>query len=108
MYQKAFRSQLRLVAASAAGVLTVALGASAASADTAKCIASISKNTAKYELAVQKALGKCGDGHAKDPVKTPSCPDAKATDKIAGALTKLQDKVNGDCSGETSKPIRSQ
>ena len=101
MYQKAFRSQMRLLATCAAGALAIALGASAASADTAKCIASISKNTAKYEEAVQKSLGKCRASNTKDSTKTPSCPDAKASDKISKALTKLQDKVTGDCGGET-------
>ena len=74
MYQKGFRSQMRLVAVSAAGALAVVLSGSSASADTAKCLQTISKSTAKYELAVQKALGKCQDAHAKDASKTPSCP----------------------------------
>jgi cysteine-rich repeat protein len=101
MYQKAFRSQMRIVAAGATGALLVALSGSSASADTAKCLATISKSTVKYELAVQKSLGKCQDANAKDPSTTPSCPDAKASGKISKALTKLQGKINGDCGGET-------
>jgi cysteine-rich repeat protein len=101
MYQKAFRSQMRLVAASSTAALLVALSGSSASADTAKCLATISKSTAKYELAVQKALGKCQDANAKDPMATPSCPDAGASGKISKALTKLSGKITGDCGGET-------
>jgi len=101
MYQKGFRSQMRLVAVSAAGALAVVLSGSSASADTAKCLQTISKSTAKYELAVQKTLGKCQDAHAKDASKTPSCPDTKASGKISKALSKLGDKISKSCSGET-------
>src|SRR5262249_55894521 len=61
MYQRASHSQTRRLAAAVAGVFALALSASAARADTAKCISTISKATAKYEIAVQKALGKCED-----------------------------------------------
>jgi cysteine-rich repeat protein len=101
MCQKDLYSQIQLLATGAAAVLVIALSGSSASADTPKCLQTISKSTAKYELAVQKALGKCQDANAKDPIGTPSCPDSGASGKISKALTKLQGKINGDCATET-------
>jgi cysteine-rich repeat protein len=99
MYQKLFHSQMRLIASAAVSAMVLALGASAASADTAKCVATISKATAKYELAVQKALGKCQDGKAKG--KIPSCPDAATTAAITKSQTSFEGSVSKDCMGET-------
>ena len=96
MYQKPFFSQMRLAAASA---LMLTLVASTASADTAKCDATISGATAKYEEAVQKALGKCQDGKAKG--KIPSCPDAKTTSSISKAQSKFEASLAKDCAMET-------
>jgi hypothetical protein len=99
MYQKLFHSQMRLIAATAASALVLALGASAASADTAKCVATINKATSKYELAVQKALGKCQDGLATG--KIASCPDAGATAAIGKAQTSFSGSLSKDCGSET-------
>jgi len=62
-----------------------------------KCQKDIGKRTAKLFDAVEKALSKCQDAHIKDPIKTPTCPDAKATDKITKAATKLDDAIAKTC-----------
>jgi hypothetical protein len=97
MYQSVFIVHKRLVVAAAA--LLVVFGANAAHADALKCRRTIAKNAAGFEAKKIKAMQKCRDGVLKgDPGP---CPDAKATDKINKALTKLTDKVGGDCAGLT-------
>jgi cysteine-rich repeat protein len=94
---------MRLAGGTAAVLLALTLGARSASADAAACIETISKATAKYEIAVQKASGKCEDAKAKG--KATSCPDSKTSSKIAGALTKFQDAINKDCASEALADI---
>jgi cysteine-rich repeat protein len=99
MYQKMVHNQKRLVAGAVASSLALLFGSSAAFADTAKCVAAISKATAQYEGAVQKAEGKCEDGKAKG--KTMSCPDATTTAAITKADTKFKATIDKACTGET-------
>jgi cysteine-rich repeat protein len=99
MYQKMAYNQTRLVAGAVASSLALLFGTSAAFADTAKCVAAISKATAQYEGAVQKAEGKCEDGKAKG--KVVSCPDAPTTAAIGKAATKFTGTIDKACTGET-------
>jgi len=103
MYQRVFGSQTRLIAV-CAGALVMALHAAPAAADAAKCEQTISKETAKYEIAVQKALSKCQDALAKGKIPGP-CPDSDASGKISSALSKFQDKVSGACTSLTPTDI---
>jgi hypothetical protein len=96
MYQGAFANS-KWLAVLAVG-LTVAFGNAAAHAqDPLKCRRAIAKNAAGFEAKRIKALQKCRDGVLKDGGG--ACPDAKATDKIAKALAKAEEKITKDCAG---------
>ena len=96
MYQATFASSKWLTAVAVG--LTVVLGAAAAHAqDPLKCRRAIAKNAAGFEGKKIKALQKCRDGVLKDGAGV--CPDAKATGKISGALSKATDKITGACAG---------
>jgi hypothetical protein len=94
MYQNSFLSSKRLLAALGAVLL---LAGTASAQDPVKCRRAIAKNSAGFEAAKIKALQKCNDALLNG--KVTSCPDAKATDKIAKAQTKLNDKIASACTG---------
>lgn len=94
MLYNGFMSQCALTAAAVATL--VALGDTAAQGAETKCRQAIAKASAKFEAKKIKALQKCKDGVLKGKI-TPPCPDAKATDKINKAATKLQDAIAKDC-----------
>lgn len=97
MYQDGFRSSKRLVVALSAAALLLAGAASAQ--DPLKCRRAIAKNATGFEAAKVKALQKCNDSLLNG--KVTSCPDAKASDKIAKAQTKLDDQIAKNCTGLT-------
>jgi hypothetical protein len=71
------------------------LNAPSADKDTFKCQREIGKRAAKYFDAADKALSKCEDALLNGKVM--SCPDQKADDKIAKALTKLGAAMDKKC-----------
>ncbi|MGH7786618.1 MAG: hypothetical protein ACRERC_07110 [Candidatus Binatia bacterium] len=73
------------------GTFYGSLNALSDDSDIQKCQKDIGKRTAKYFDAIEKALAKCNVAVIKAGSGT--CPDAKATDKIAKALAKLNDKL---------------
>jgi cysteine-rich repeat protein len=91
MFHNGFTRRAAVLAAMATLML-----AAGAQAEETKCRRTIAKATAKYESARLKALQKCNDGVLKEKI-TPPCPDAKAAEKIAGAMQKLSDDITGDC-----------
>jgi hypothetical protein len=71
------------------------LNAASEDKDVLKCQKDIGKRTAKYFDKVEKALAKCQDALINGKVM--SCPDSKANDKIAKALTKLNEAIAKTC-----------
>jgi hypothetical protein len=67
-----------------------------ADGDARKCQAALAKAAGKYALARHKTLAKCHG--IEDKAKVTSCPDAKATEKLVGARSKLEAVVAGKCS----------
>ncbi len=64
-------------------------------ADTNKCQAGIGKTMRKYALTRLKTLTKCQA--SQDKGKSEVCPDAKATQKLANALGKVEPGVEKSC-----------
>ncbi len=95
MYHSLFRDQGRVALAALTGVAML-FAAGSAQADELKCRRAIAKNTAKFESKKLKTLQKCEDGRLKGTV-TGTCPDTKASEKITGAATKLNDAIIKDC-----------
>jgi len=76
------------------------LNAFSADKTVQKCQIDIGKRTAKFFDAIEKSLAKCEDAVLKAGAGT--CPDLKATDKIAKSLTKLTGALTKTCaSGAT-------
>ena len=97
MYQNTFLSSTRMAAVAAALVLGLGAATAHAAVDPLKCRRAIAKNAAGFEAAKIKALQKCNDGLLNGKVSL--CPDAKATEKITGAETKLNDQIAKKCAG---------
>ncbi len=93
MHQTLMSYALRAVGATA---LAVVLGAGSALADAADCQEAIAKAGQKYADQYSKNLAKCEASVLKGKIPGP-CPDTKAAEKIAKALTKLQDTIAKDC-----------
>jgi hypothetical protein len=76
------------------------LGASprSAAADPLTCKRAIAKANAKFSQAKMKALQKCND-HVVNNTSPGPCPDAKATESITKAESKLRSAVNSKCGG---------
>jgi cysteine-rich repeat protein len=86
-------------AAAVVAAVALALGATGARAqDPTKCRQQIAKNAQKYTSKVTKASQKCEEGRLKGKIMG-TCPDAKATDKINKAASKLSDKIGKACAG---------
>ncbi|MDX2168472.1 MAG: hypothetical protein SF182_15465 [Deltaproteobacteria bacterium] len=94
MYQDRFLSSKRLLAALGAVLL---LAGAASAQDPVKCRRAIAKNAVKFEATKIKALQKCEDSLLNG--KVTSCPDTKASDKIAAAQAKLEEQVDKNCTG---------
>lgn len=73
------------------------LTAPGADKDTLNCQRTLGKEINKAFAKISKAKQKCEDGKIKG--KIPSCPDAKTTEKVGKALTKISGKIDKKCGG---------